>query len=491
MKKILNAMLMLALLVLVPTFVVHAVSGTNNDNGSITISNAIEGKTYSAYQILKLESYDTDKGAYTYKVTSDWEAFFTNGGAGAAYVNVDEQKIVTWKSDKQTADYKKTFAQLALKYAKDNSIAATKTAPAATEDDEDTTTTVTISGLNLGYYLVDSSVGALCSLTTTDTTAEASEKNSVPTVEKEVKENPAGTWEEENSASIGQTVEFKTTITASDGAENYVLYDKMSAGLTYGSVTSVELIKNGVTTTVDSQYYTVSTADTNYTFTVTFAKAFTDTLVAGDQIVVKYTAVLNKDAVIAGAGNPNETFLKYGDDTEENRTPTDTTITYTYSFDLIKTDSSNKLLEGAVFSLYDANNKVIELVKVSDTLYRVATADDTTTTTTITTVETAKIVIEGLDNGSYSLKEITPPAGYNKLVEDATFTINGSNYVSTMTGTTWTEEDGGVHIINLTGAELPITGGIGTVLFMVIGSLMVISALVLFVVKLRVSKMNA
>ncbi|MBQ8682046.1 MAG: SpaH/EbpB family LPXTG-anchored major pilin [Bacilli bacterium] len=485
MKKILNTILVLSLLVLVPTFVVNAVSGTNSNTGTITISDAIEGKTYKAYQILKLESYDTEKSAFTYTVATGWENFFDvdKNGAGAAYVTIDAQGYVTWNSDKQSSDDMKTFAQAALAYAKANSgIAAIS--PTTVNG-----TTVKFTGLNLGYYLVDSSVGALCSLTTTKPNATAEEKNSVPTIDKEVQENSTNKWGDDNNASIGQTVEFRTTITASDGAENYVLYDKMSAGLTFNEGSIV--VTFGDKTLAEGTDYTVSTTTEGYTFVITFTKSFTDTLVAGAEIVVTYDALLNKDAVIAGAGNPNETFLKYGDDTEENRTPTDTTITYTYSFDLIKTDSSNKLLAGAVFSLYDANGKVIKLVKISDTLYRVATDEDTETTTTITTIATAKIAIEGLDNGDYSLKEITAPEGYNKLASDVKFTINGSNYVSAMTGDTWTEEDGGVHVINLTGAELPTTGGMGTVLFMVIGSLMIIGAGVLLVVKLRISKMNA
>ena len=99
MKKLFNKILVLALLVLVPAFVVSAVSGTNDNSGSITITNAIKDKTYSAYQILKLESYNTDKGAYTYKIADNkWNNFINSPAINGVYVNVDSQGIVTWKT---------------------------------------------------------------------------------------------------------------------------------------------------------------------------------------------------------------------------------------------------------------------------------------------------------------------------------------------------------------------------------------------------------
>lgn len=490
MKKILNTILVLALLVLVPTFVVNAVSGTNNDSGVITIDNAIEGKTYSAYQILKLESYDTEKSAYTYTVASAWSDFIHSDAIKNVYVKVDSQGYVTWIDTKSTDSDMKTFAQLALAYAKENSIAATKSQTAASEEDENTTTIVTFTGLNLGYYLVDSSVGAICSLTTTKTSAEATEKNTVPTLEKDVKENSTGVWGDENNATIGQTVEYRTTITASAGAENYVLYDIMDEGLTYNGVTSIKVTTKEGTTTVDSSNYTISTTVEGYTFVITFAKEFTDTLVAGDKVVVEYTALLNEKAVIYDEYNENKTWLEYGDKSEENKTPVDTTKTYTYRFDLVKTDSSNKLLTGATFKLLDNNKNEIKLVKVSDGVYRVATKEEYSAVTyKAVVIEAGKVTINGLDSGTYYLEEITPPSGYNKLASAVEFKIEDVNLDATVLENVWSQ--GGVHVINLTGAELPTTGGMGTVLFVVIGSIMVLGAGVLLVVRLRMSKMNA
>ena len=78
--------------------------------------------------------------------------------------------------------------------------------------------TVKFENLSLGYYLIESSTGTLCALDTTHKDISIDEKNNIPSVEKKVKKAD-GTWEDNNTASIGDKVEFKTTITAQPGKE--------------------------------------------------------------------------------------------------------------------------------------------------------------------------------------------------------------------------------------------------------------------------------
>ena len=205
-------------MVLSMSTVAFAAQGTNDNSGSITINDAVEGHTYNAYQVLVLESYNTDAGAYSYKANAAWKGWLESQ---TQYVSIDAQGYVTWVKDADAA----AFAKAALAHAKETNIKPvdTKTANSAI---------VAFTGLNLGYYLVDTTLGTLCSLDTTRTDVEMYEKNEQPPVKKEVKEDSTEKWEDENTAEIGDAVEFRTTIGAKPGAEGYVLHDVMTEGLT-------------------------------------------------------------------------------------------------------------------------------------------------------------------------------------------------------------------------------------------------------------------
>lgn len=72
---------------------------------------------------------------------------------------------------------------------------------------------ITFTGLELGYYLVDTSAGTMLGLTTTDPNAVITAKNKLPSIQKEVKKHGNGEWGENNSKAIGETVTFRTTVT--------------------------------------------------------------------------------------------------------------------------------------------------------------------------------------------------------------------------------------------------------------------------------------
>ena len=362
------------LLALVMVFALATTAFAAGTNGTITISNPVDGQIYKAYLMFELESYNTETGAYSYKITSDWREFVTTG-AGKDYFSIDDQDYVTLKTGVTVADDSEaaaTIAKAAVAYA-----ASKNLTPAATLTKDGS---YTATGLTLGYYVVDSSLGALCGLTTTEPSATIREKNEVPVPDKTVKEDSTGNYGESNTAQIGDTVEFKTVIHAKKGAQNYKLHDQMEAGLTLNqnSIT----VKVGETALTKGTDYTVAFnvackdkngADATCDFEITFSNDYLPTITTDTDIVVTYTAILNENAEIADATNDNDTVLDYGDD---SRSEWDETTTKTFMFDIIKTDSSMKVLNGAKFELYDAQtagNK-IDLVKVSDGVYRVATA---------------------------------------------------------------------------------------------------------------------
>lgn len=476
--------------------------------GSITIKDAVPGQIYKAYQILYLESYShtTDKegnitatGAYAYKANGAWENWLKTQ---TSYVSFDDQDYVTWVEGADAAAFAKAAQVEAAKMTAD----ATATAPAAAEGA--TYSTVTFSDLKLGYYLVDTTLGTLCSLDTTNPSVVMEEKNEAPTNEKLVEEDSkvstGDAWGTTNDADIGQTVNFKSTITAQPGAENYVFHDTMSAGLT---LDKASIRVDGVAVTdaqgndVAGDNYTVSypsgEGTDGCTFEIAFAQSYLDTIGEATTITVTYSATLNESAVVGLPGNPNESKLSYGvADSTTNEpsgtTPPSKTTTYTWDVDVLKYANSdkNKVLQDAQFVLLNsAKDKVATVVNSKLTGWAdvpAAGTDGTITwpaNTVLTTGTNGKIEIDGLDADTYHLREVKAPAGYNKLKDDTTVVITGATTVDgKLTYTTVVAE-----INNQSGTELPSTGGMGTTIFYVLGSILVVGAAVLLVTRKRMS----
>lgn len=459
MKSIKKLICMLFMLVLSITNVNAA-----NETGTITINKAIVNEEYKIYKVLDLETYDKVSNHYIYRAALGWETFLDGATDYLEAKSENGNKYYVWKDgvDKSKA---KEFAEKAYKYAKDNNdiTPTTKTA---------NTTKVVFDKLDLGYYLVDSSVGALLHLTTTNPTATVNEKNTLnPNVDKNVLENSTGEYGKENDDMIGSTINYKSTITTGAGYGSYVLYDKMDVGLTFNA-NSVE-VKIGDEVVESTNNYTVKTDVTGYTFVIEFKDEFILKQPKNTNIDVYYTATLNKDATVEGKGNVNETYLEYGNTT---RTDSSKTTTYTYAFNLVKTNKDGVELIGAEFQLFDNDDKEIKVVLKGEesNTYRIAIGDEEGVN-----IKVGHATIEGLDKDSYKLKEVVSPEGYNKLTRPVEFSVNGK---------TTTIERPEVKVINYTGSELPETGGIGTKLFITSGlSLVLICGLVL-VTKLRLYK---
>lgn len=468
-KKLFAALLAAALVLAmaVPAFAV-----TNATKGSITISNTVKDETYTIYRMFKLDSYNAESNTYSYTVESDWEGFFKTG-AGGNYITLDGQNHPTWTAaDENDSTTVAAFAKAALAWAADKKISGTK--------ETATGGTVTFSNLDLGYYLVDSSLGALCGLNTTTPNVTIEEKNGQPTIEKKVKSHYDG-WAEKNTAKIGDTVEFKIVVHVEAGAQSYKVADTMSDGLTFNS-SSLKVTYKDAPATANSDY-TLEPGKNGTTFTLTFKDSYVADKV-GEAIVVTYNATLNDKAVVTG--NKNKATLGYG----TNKTVESETTTYTYEFDLVKVDgATKKLLNGAEFKLYDAENggSVIKVVPVAGG-YRVANGDETGAVDTIKV--NGKVHISGLDKTTYWLEETKAPDGYNMLTERKPVSLtNGSNN-TTLTSSTWSEADHGVAVENNAGTVLPSTGGMGTTLFYVIGGGLMVAAVVLLVTKKRMEHKN-
>lgn len=461
---------------------VKADEGTTatTEKGTITINNAIPEQTYTIYKILDLESYDKAKNNYSYKPANGWETFIDQNDE---YFIKNEYDGISWKASEGETEAQKqerasTLAKKALDYAKDSSHSITNGGKETAGS-----TTVTFSGLDLGYYLVDSSVGALCSLNTTNPTVEIQEKNGVPTVEKIIVDSNKD--ETDNYANIGDVIKYKTIITAQGGAQNYVLHDTMDKGLTFND--DVKVKKSGETEDlIQNQDYELITnpTDKTCTFEIKFIDTFLKAINAETKIEVTYSATLNGDAKIYEA-NENTTYLTYGNN---NKTTDRKTHTVSYEIKVLKyTKTTDNPLANATFSLYNAETagmpyKLVQ--KTGTTDYRLAMTGQSGITE-ITTNDKGKFSIQGLKPGDYWLEETAAPKGYNKLTKRIKVHINeAGNYVinDENTGSPISQ----VEVENKSGTVLPSTGGAGTTMIYLVGAVLVLGSGVVLATKRRV-----
>ena len=476
MRKVLSVLLVLAMIL---SLGVMAVSAADPVPGTITVTDAQKGETYSLYKLFDL-SYDQEntptKFAYTYTKNGAADAFLTALQAQESPFALEEIKTtvdagkynVTLKDGKKDVDV--------VKFLKDNAASLPKpqTKEAGTDGN------LVFDQLDHGYYYLTSTSGTLVTLDSNTPTVDVQDKNEAPTLTKLVQEDSNQSWGAKNTASVGETVNFKITIAAKQGAKNYVVQDALPAGMTYNG----DLAVAGAAEATD---YQVNAQGQN--ITVTFEKAYLDKIAQNTDIVITYSATVNHSAVVGAAGNVNKAYMTYG---ASGKTADATTTTYTYGFDLVKTtlvgdpgQEAHKLLNGAAFKLYDAKkggNEIV-LIQQADGSYHPLVGQETAADR-IDMTQTAKVRINGLDNGTYYLEEVQAPAGYNKVKERIEVKIKDANLDATVNNTDYTS--GGIEVVNRTGAELPSTGGMGTTMFYVLGAVLVLGAAIALVAKRRV-----
>lgn len=466
------------------------------ETGKITINNAVDGQTYTIYKLLDLESYDKKNNNYSYKPAKGWEKFIDQN---TEYFIKNEYDGISWKANEseteaQAQERASILAKNALNYAKDSSNSITNSGTETADS-----TTVTFSGLDLGYYLVDSSVGALCSLNTTNTEAIIQEKNDVPTVVKRVHNKTANEngWNQRNFSQMGDTIEFKTTITTKAGAQNYILHDKLDNGFTLNQNSikvmnnSMDLTDNDYTISFNNALGTDIINQKECTFHIVFSDTYCSKVSPNTEIEVTYDAIMNENAFVGhredGTGNRNTTWLGYGDG---KNTVESITNTFTYEVPVFKftnKDSKEVGLDNAEFTLSTDQEgvKKINFVKLEPRddydIYRVAQEGESNTINVIKSSSTGKFKMVGL-SGTYYLTEIKAPSGYNKLSSPYKVYVSDLNGIQ-VNGTLNT---GDVKVENKTGTVLPSTGGAGTTMIYLIGGALVLGSGVVLVTKRRV-----
>lgn len=507
--------LMKRILAIVCTFVmiismatgVNAVENTSTTSatqpkGSITLENAVAGDEYKVYKILTLESYVKDK-AYSYKRNGDGWDKFINSTQGTQFFESNENGYVKLKStaDNDTAARKIAIYAIGFAQANRDTVTPTKTVRAeATSKTE--TTKVVFDDLDLGYYVVESTSGTACAITTTDPDATIKDKHDNPSVNKIIEHG--GVVKDKNkmnSVNLGETVYFETTINVKPGAKNYVLHDTMDSNLGNFFVYEVNCnlpnsknentslattgAENEKMVNVRPGAFNSEKPTDGCTFELSFTNLFYTTyrqqIDRGDltKIYVKYYATVGNKAPINTAMK-NTTWLTYG----ENNLETDKseTETYTYGIPVFKYTGNNAGLAGAKFILstkLDATENDALKFDPNVPSYRYTIDQKTGNgTTTLESPDGGHFTIEGLKAGTYYLKETEAPKGYNKIQRSITIEILDNGTIKVEGNIV---NDGIVKVQNNTGSLLPSTGGMGTTLIYVVGSILVLaSGIVLF-----------
>lgn len=217
------------------------------------------------------------------------------------------------------------------------------------------------------------------------------------------------------------------------------------------------------------------------------------------QFVVEYTAQLTEDAKLGATGNWNGAYLEYSNNpnwdgngtSDTGKSPVDYVVAFTYQAVVNKIDGvTQNPLAGAEFKLYKkvktADPTESPILKDTGITPKYNTGDADTATS---------FEFRGLDDGTYVLKETNVPAGYTGAA-DIEFTIttfknqiDGSEALVELKRNNTAVTDGAVSVTveNKKGQTLPSTGGIGTTIFYVVGSLMVGVAGVYLIAKKRMN----
>lgn len=518
MKKLVSrfmAVLMAMTMILSMSMTVFAAEAPK---GTLTVNNTVAGKTLDLYQIFTATK-NGDNVAYT--LNSAYEGFFQNKITGASKLKGEalSEKAYAYVKEQVGDDGSKgaTFAKDILGWILSAS-GETKTAVESTHRTADTADTKTvIDNLVYGYYVVyplgatdtstapgNETVKSVASLVNvTEPTVTINMKSNYPTVVKKVNDKVA------DDVNIGDTVTYTLTSKVPDmtGYTSYVFNfkDTLSTGLTFKGITSVtvgsgENVQN-VTAGTGDNTYTLTQDGQDITITMNNFLASNKGKV-GQTITVTYTATLNENAVTGFDANKNSATVEYSNKpgtTNKGESEPSIVDVHTFNFTIFKyyLNGADKTgLAKAEFELYKANGEVagdkVNIKKVTDGVeYRVATPEEAATKgfkpDVIVSGTDGRVLVKGLDAGTYYLRETKAPDGYNKLLSDikveikpvydettgkltsysVDYTYNGTKTTGTEIKDTTTSPE--VAVENKTGAQLPSTGSKGALMVTLAG----------------------
>ena len=512
MKKMKKLLSMLLAVVMVLAMAVPSFADTTNtsDSGSITISNATKDKEYNVYKIFEATlgaelngerpiSYTAtesqkewfekvDDNPFTFTETSDSDVFYVT------VTDNNKDKVASFLQKYISAD---DNDNLVINNDFLNHLA--KNTPVATEIAQDNT--LTFTGLDYGYYLVTSSMGALITLDSANPEVTVIDKNQPGPSEfdKKIVQSTTvdgdGALVEDDTVNYGDVVTYEVKIktTNYEGTKpiaSYKIEDILAEGLSYkavddkvnpikvyvGSVSEDNEVKNFTLSNIERGTFERKAVDENKTpitvkgskFDITIPWAtynentkaweFTKNAQSSDTLIIRYQVVVEDTAVIGPDGNKN--YAKYTfstwNPTDDNPNPEEpeepkpwqderVTTVYTYALAINKTNSDNNPLAGAIFELTDVNGNKVNVRKEEATdgyKGNVYLYDPNGTSNQVVSPENGLIIVKGLKDANYTLTEVMAPEGFNLLTESISVPTLKTGDVITTTTKFYYDENG-------------------------------------------------
>ena len=581
MKKFMSILLVLTMVL---SLGITAFAAENT--GSITITNATIGNSYSLYKIFDA-TYSTDADgntdAVSYSITQDNQFFSYMFGAdgkqdNAYFVYDAVTGAVTRKENTQNADIIGYLTEMVR--SEENEFAAVKTETATAE-------TLVFADLPYGYYLIDKGNGAAVTIDSNTPDVQVIDKNQIPGTDfsKLVWDEDTQQWVTGSSANIGDIIDFKVEFDATnyDGEKQikyYTVADTKGSAL-WVEFNSVTVTVNGVT--LDRGYYhgvdgTSNTGEWKYfgtwteeekanpdnaqwymihrgfdafdivtpwmdnyhfegtanDFALTYGEGAKSIYPSPVEVVVTYSASIEPGATIGGAQSNNlwnTADLSWTSDTTDGPDDPSTTVVTVYALGLEKVDAdTGEHLAGATFEVFsdeDCTKPVyviptdVKGVYILDDLKTIVSGEHRETSrekyaeyledylqgaeqkNVVTSEINGKLVILGLEAGTYYLKETVAPDGYNKLATTTAVTVGQTNHsffvIADANGNVYDAQTATGDLIkhtytvtstvveNSKGVELPSTGGEGTFWLITLGTLMAIGFAVFLITNKKMS----
>lgn len=505
MKKLkrMMAVLLAMVMALAMSVTVFAAEGQGSLTVKVKANNTLEGQTLNVYKLFDLSVNGTN---YAYTVNETYKAGIIDA------LNLTEEDPAPDSAALYNAISKlqktevQDFADDFTTYALTHNLTVTKTSGKITSAGKE----YTFTDLNYGYYLVyQTGTEELQSSLVSVDKAEGTEvdlKGEAPSITKDA-QNTGGT--SIDSVEIGQIVKYVITGTIPDTTGydqyQYIIHDTLTDGLDFVDQNGTEPTDENYSVSVQigsaaeaTQTATLS-GENKRTMELDLSQWIRDNKTSkGQTFTVTYYAKVNSNAVVTTNNNAS---LEYGNDPDNT---TETTPvqekTPTFPLQIKKFADSVEYLEGATFRIYrseaDAlgNQKAIAVTgdDGSYTVNPVQTGQGLSYDMVSASADVGtgfNLKLNGLAAGDYWIVETDAPDGYNGVTAPIKVTVTASkdNNVNkwTISQNGTPESDKVIDIENSTGSRLPGTGGMGTILFTVIGVALVIAVAGSFVVSRR------